>query len=201
MTEILSAGPGDLRPLAVTMAAAFDGDPVWTWMVEHASDTPERRRRRLEVLFAALLRHALPRGHVFTTADRSAVAIWSPPGQWKLPLPAMLRAAPSILRASGVRLPRLLARLGEVEKHHEKQPPRHWYLEFVATAPAAQGGGLGSVLVADALARFDAEGLPVYLESSNPKNLPFYERHGFEVTGDLPVTSGPPQWTLWRDAR
>jgi ribosomal protein S18 acetylase RimI-like enzyme len=196
--EIRSAVPADLPVLAATMADAFDGDPVWSWMLHHDRDSPARRRRRLELLFGALLRHAVPRGHVFTTADRQALTIWSPPGAWKLPAPSMIRAAPAIARAAGVRLPRLLGRLGDIEKHHEKQPPEHWYLEFVATATQAQGRGLGSALLTDALGRFDAQGLPVYLESSNPRNLPFYQRHGFEITGDLPIGSGPPQWTLWR---
>lgn len=45
--------------------------------------------------------------------------------------------------------------------------------------------------MAHALARCDVEGLPAYLESSNPRNLPFYERHGFEVLGKIQVGSSP----------
>ncbi|MCP2323764.1 ribosomal protein S18 acetylase RimI-like enzyme [Hamadaea flava] len=198
MIEIRIAIPADLPALAATMADAFDGDPVWSWMLHHDSDSPARRRQRLALLFGALLRHSVPKERVFTTGDRQALTIWSPPGDWKLPTPAMVRAAPSIARAAGVRLPRLLGRLGDVEKHHDKQPPGHWYLEFIATASAAQGSGLGSALLQAGLDRFDADGVPVYLESSNPRNLPFYERHGFEVTGNLPVSAGPEQWTLWR---
>ena len=84
MIEIRSADPADLPALAATMADAFDGDPVWSWMLHHDRDSPARSRRRLELLFGALLRHALPRGHVFTTADREALTIGSPPGEWKL---------------------------------------------------------------------------------------------------------------------
>lgn len=176
------------------MAEAFDGDPVWSWMV------PERRRRdRLELLFGALLRHALPRGHVYATTDLRAVAVWSPPNQWKLPPQAMMRAAVPIARAAGMRLPRLLGRLGEIEKLHESKPAEHWYLEFIASADDARGQGLGSALLADALGRFDAQGTPVYLESSNPQNLAFYVRHGFAVTEERQMDAGPAQWLLWRE--
>lgn len=189
--DIHQATADDLPPLADTLAQAFDDDPVWRWMLPDV----HRRRRRL---FAALLRHAIPKGRVYTTPDRLAVAVWSPPGGWKLPTAAVLRSAVPIVRAAGSRLPRLMGRLGEIEKLHEKVPQRHWYLEFIGTASGARGRGLGSALMEHAFAEV-TEGLPVYLESSNPRNLSFYQRHGFKVTGRPPMRSGPPQWTLWRD--
>nr|WP_269329063.1 GNAT family N-acetyltransferase [Kineosporia babensis] len=158
---------------------------------------PDRdRHRRLTRLFGALLGHALPRGQVRTTLDRQAVAVWSAPGQWQLPLPSVARAAPHLIRSAGPRLPRLLRRLGEIERTHHQQPPGHWYLEFIGTAAPVRGQGHGTALLGEAFGRFD--GAPVYLESSNPRNLPFYRRHGFEVTGQVPVTSGPPHWMMWR---
>ena len=42
-----------------------------------------------------------------------------------------------------------------------------------------------------AVARSDKDGLPAYLESSNPKNISLYERHGFEVMGKIQVGAGP----------
>jgi ribosomal protein S18 acetylase RimI-like enzyme len=188
--EIRAARIADLPPLAHTLAEAFDGDPVWAWML------PDTHRSR-ERLFAVLLRHAIPRGHVYTTDDRRAVAMWSPPHGWKVPTGAMLRAAGPIAVAARARLPRLLGRLGEIERLHALVPQNHWYLEFIGTAAAARGEGLGSALLNHALEHVTS-GLPIYLESSNPRNLTFYKRHGFEITGEPPMRSGPPQWTLWR---
>ena len=76
-----------------------------------------------------------------------------------------------------------------------KVPQEHWYLDFVGTSNKARGKGLGSLLLEAGL----SHGLPVYLESSNPRNLGFYKRHGFQVTGEPVMKAGPPQWTLWRD--
>jgi ribosomal protein S18 acetylase RimI-like enzyme len=42
-----------------------------------------------------------------------------------------------------------------------------------------------------ALARVDREGATAYLESSNPRNVSFYERHGFEVLGRIQSGSSP----------
>jgi ribosomal protein S18 acetylase RimI-like enzyme len=193
--DIHRAAPAELSTLATTLADAFADDPVWSWMIP-----PRRRQGRLRLLFAAVLRHALTHGTVDTTGTGDAVALWSPPGEWRLPTVAQLRAAPAILLAAGPRLPRLLGRLADIEAAHATQPRQHWYLEFIGVRTAAQGRGLGSGLLRDALARFDREGVPVYLESSNPRNLPFYHRHGFQVTGELTVRAGPAQWTLWRPA-
>jgi ribosomal protein S18 acetylase RimI-like enzyme len=54
-----------------------------------------------------------------------------------------------------------------------------------------QGKGLGSLLMKHALQRVDAARLPAYLESSNPRNIPFYERHGFEVVGRIQTGKSP----------
>ncbi len=196
VSDVRIAVAGDRTALAATLAEAFGEDPVWCWMVP-----PMGRHERLERIFGALLRYAIPRGHVYTTADRPAVTMWAPPRQWQLPTAAVARAALPLLRATGSRLPRLLGRMGEIDRLHERQPPEHWYLEFIGTTDAARGTGLGSLLLDDALTRFDEAGLPAYLESSNERNLSFYRRHGFTVTGEPPMRSGPPQWTLWRDPR
>ena len=52
------------------------------------------------------------------------------------------------------------------------------------------------------LARADADRLGCYLESSNPRNLPFYRRIGFVETGRLPTAPGVSDVVLmWRDPR
>jgi len=44
--------------------------------------------------------------------------------------------------------------------------------------------------------------LPAYLESSNPRNLTFYERHGFRRMPLFPLPDGCPVITpMWRDPR
>lgn len=48
----------------------------------------------------------------------------------------------------------------------------------------------------------DAEHAPAYLESSNPDNIPYYMRFGFEVTGEIKLPDGGPSMIpMWRPAR
>ncbi len=83
----------------------------------------------------------------------------------------------------------LLATFEKMEQWHPKEP--HWYLPLIGVEPNAQGNGLGGALMRHALARCDQEGALAYLESSNPRNISLYERHGFEVMGEIQLGAGP----------
>jgi ketosteroid isomerase-like protein len=56
-------------------------------------------------------------------------------------------------------------------------------------------------LVAENLASVDAEGMPSYLESTNPENTPRYVRLGFRQVGEFTTPDGKRTVaTMWRDA-
>jgi hypothetical protein len=46
------------------------------------------------------------------------------------------------------------------------------------------------MLLRQLLERSDRSGVPVYLESSNARNLSFYARHGFLALGTVPLPGG-----------
>ena len=46
----------------------------------------------------------------------------------------------------------------------------------------------------------DRDNLGAYLETAKSENLPFYERHGFKVTGTIGVGQDPiTVWLMWRN--
>ena len=61
--------------------------------------------------------------------------------------------------------------------------------------------GWGAALMRHALARCDREALPAYLEASKPQNVPFYQRFGFEVLGEIQVGAAPPLTPMLRQPR
>lgn len=112
----------------------------------------------------------------------------------------MIRVLPAMLRALGAKTPRMIGAQNAVEKVHPKE--EHYFLEAIGTHQSRQSQGAGSALIRHMLDRCDTEGLPAHLESSNPKNVPFYGRHGFEVTGEITVGKGaPPVTAMWRAPR
>jgi len=191
---------GDLAATVATMARAFADDPVLAWIFPD----DVMRRRRLPSFFAAALRSvSLHQAGTEVVAAGDAVlgaAIWLAPGRWRPPLGRQLAALPGSLIRLGSRLPAASATYGALATVHPQRP--HWYLSGIGTDPPAQGTGVGSALLRSRLDRCDTAGQAAYLESSRESNVPFYERHGFEVIGELAVPrGGPTLWLMWRRPR
>lgn len=62
---------------------------------------------------------------------------------------------------------------------------------MIGVEPFHHGKGIGGALLAHTLALCDQAGLPAYLESSNPRNISLYQRHGFETIGEIQAGSSP----------
>jgi GNAT superfamily N-acetyltransferase len=133
---------------------------------------------------------------VYTAEDFAAVAMWIPPG----------------VEPDGDRIVTVLRETVPAEQHddtfavleqmdraHPTSP--HWYLPWLAVDPFRQGAGLGGRLLARSLERVDADHLPAYLETPNPRTIPLYERHGFEVVGTWLAGECPPMTSMLRAAR
>jgi GNAT superfamily N-acetyltransferase len=78
----------------------------------------------------------------------------------------------------------------------------HWYLAVIGSDPSVRGKGFAHALMTSRLDRVDAEHAPAYLESTKRANVPYYQRFGFEVTGEIVLPDGgPTMWPMWRTAR
>jgi len=194
-SSVRKATLADARRLAQALASAFQDDPVIAWIF------PDERRRCgvLPAFMEFRLRNlAFPHDEVWMTAGGAAAAVWlPPPGRWQLSRPQRLRLLPPLVRFLGLRTASVLGGLDRMEARHPHDPS-HWYLFILGTEQAAQGRGLGSALLDQGLASIDADGMPVYLESSNERNLALYGRHGFEVTSEVAIPGGPRIWPMWR---
>jgi GNAT superfamily N-acetyltransferase len=125
-------------------------------------------------------------GTVHLVDGGGAAAMWLPPGvqpesKW---LEALTKQnAPPERRAD---MTQVFEQMG---RFHPKEPC--WYLPLIGVDPTSQGRGYGSALLHYALEQVDRTGARAYLESSNPRNVPLYERHGFEVVGSIQAGSSP----------
>ncbi|HME71784.1 MAG TPA: GNAT family N-acetyltransferase [Myxococcota bacterium] len=191
--DVRGAHPvADLQPISATLARAFQDDPVMAWLLPD----PEQRAARLPAFWTYALgglhgKH----GSFFTTPTFAGAAVWDPPGHWKVGILQMIRFGPAFVRIFRRRCLRGLALLNAVEQHHPREP--HYYLFALGTDPVHQGQGVGTALLAPVLATCDMERLPAYLESSNERNVPFYQRSGFRVMREV-LVPGAPKITLMR---
>jgi len=193
---VRSAGPDDIAVLARALAAAFEEDPVFGWLL------PDERRRKEGLLrFFTLELEAvvLPTGAAWMSAEGSGACLELPPGGWRMPLRAQALHAPGFAAVFGRALPRALITITKMERKHLREP--HFYVPYVGVAPEGQGAGLGTKLLGRTLERADAHGLPTYLEASSERNAALYERLGFVHLGAFTVLGSPPLWPMRRPPR
>jgi GNAT superfamily N-acetyltransferase len=172
-----------------SLTLAFALDPVCRWLWsdpgEYLSMFPQFAQ--------AFGGRAFDRESAFVEGDLHGAALWLPPGEGpdERALVNIVEAVESdALRSTTFEL------LEAMSEHHPQGA--HWYLPLIGVEPAAQGRGIGHVLMKPVLDRCDASGIPAYLESTNPRNLPFYERLGFRPTGCIDVGDCPPIFPMLR---
>ena len=176
------ASAADENPVVDTVVLAFTADPMarWTWPNSH------QFLAALPRMVRALGGAAFSCGSAFCTEDYAGAALWLPPGvhpdEKKLDALLQSTVAPSLAGETA-------AVFEQMATYHPTEP--HWFLPLIGVDPAHQGEGHGEALMAYALARCDHDHAPAYLESSNPRNIPFYRRHGFEPLGAIQVGSSP----------
>jgi len=198
MTGARAATADDIGSVADALVLAFHDDPLMAYLFQ--DDQGRRKKSRLFFVGDAKRAIGKSKGRVETTDDGSVKggAIWFAPDEWRVGGLELLTQLPMLFKM-GTETPRALQVLSQVEKVHPKTP--HWYLAVLGTDPQHQGKGIGSALLAPVLAKCDEEGIPAYLESSKERNIPFYRRHGFEVSSELKLKNGPTIWPMWRDPK
>jgi ribosomal protein S18 acetylase RimI-like enzyme len=187
-----ASGPVEQDAVIDTLTLAFSTDPAVRYMFPN----PAGYLKAFPRLAAAMAGSALAAGTAWVDDGGAAAALWLAPGA------EADREAIIALVGETVAPERqaVLGALGEeMQAFHPDEP--HWYLSMIGVDPSRQGQGLGAALLKAGLARCDADGLPAYLESSSPKNVPLYERHGFEVIGLIRPGDHPGLIPMYRPAR
>ncbi|GAA0461784.1 GNAT family N-acetyltransferase [Streptomyces olivaceiscleroticus] len=189
-----AATADDAPSISRSLARAFDDDPLMCWLLPDATTRGERLERWFTTLFR---RQYAPHGRCELTD--SGAAFWVPPEARDKAVPDA-DAVRELVDVLGDRAALLRDVVEQVAAHTPGAP--HWYLAVIGADPRVRGQGHGAALLRSGLARADAAGLPVHLESSKPENIPFYEHFGFTVSAEIrPHADGPPLWPMWRPAR
>ena len=195
--DVRLAEQRDVPRIAATLTVAL-ADSRWTrWALPD-----DGRMQRLTRL------HELDAGHrgvatrsAWVTEDVDAVAVWEPPagaeGTARLPddiREALDRELP-YLSAHHISAVRDTAAL--VAAARPAGP--HWQLLHLGVRPSSRRRGLAAAVLAPALLRCDADGLPAAAAVFSWANVRFLRGFGFEVTEELRTADDElPLWMLVR---
>ena len=187
--RVETASVADRDRVIQVITLGFLADPVGRWVWPDA-------RMYLETMpkfVAAFGGKAFEHGSAYVADAYRAAALWLPPGVEPDgdTIEALLDAsvAPEIQQD-------VVSFFAQMDDYHPHEPC--WYLPLIAADPAYRGGGLGSAILQHALQRCDEDGTIAYLESSNPRNISLYQRHGFEVIGEIQAGSSPVMYPMIR---
>jgi ribosomal protein S18 acetylase RimI-like enzyme len=194
MSAVPEVNPADpnIRANAInTIVLGFAADPMARW----AWPDPTVYLATMPAFVDAFGGRAFEHGAAYVTEGTRAVALWLPPG-----------VEPDEARMGAIMEETLRPEISKdiatimngMAEYHPHEP--HWYLPFIATDPIWRGQGLGALLMKHVLRRCDEEGIAAYLESSNPRNISLYERHGFEIIGNIQSGSSPVLTPMLRPA-
>jgi len=189
---VQAAQQDDTQRVLDTLTLAFATDPAVRWMYPD----PQQYLQSFPVFAHAFGGSAIARRTAFVSTGYSGAALWLPPdiALDEEGLTAFLEESVAEREKADA-----FAVFEEMTRYHPDEP--HWYLPLMGVDPARQGRGYGSAMPQHALRGCDAERLPAYLEATSPRNVPLYERHGFEVIGTIRIGNCPPIFPMLRVAR
>ncbi len=193
----------EIDDLAALLSRAFADDPVQQWLFEPAAD-PDASRGRFFRFFVDEyfgLGHTYRVGETGRVGDFAGAALWAPPDRDVL----AENRIPDLIELMTAEIgDQCIPRLSVLAAAHEYRPSEpHFYLGILGVDPAHQGLGVGARLVEPVLRACDDAGFDAHLESSNPRNIPFYERLGFATIDSFRCgsDSGPPMTIMRRTPR
>lgn len=188
------ATPDDRAVLVDIFVAAFEDDPWYRWRYPGAD-----YRGRAAEWFDLVTGFVWERADAWLTEGGDAAVIWVRPGR-AIAEPSDLADMWSLVeRQHGDRAPEVAAALAAALG---TEPPRpHALCLFAGVRPGRQGLGLGQQVMAPALDVCDRERLPAFLNSTNPRNVSFYERLGFRSTSLVEVAPNITFRSMLREPR
>ncbi|MFE6688980.1 GNAT family N-acetyltransferase [Streptomyces sp. NPDC057743] len=159
-----------------------------------AVDDHLTRLERFNELFVS--RIGLDHGQVWVTDDCAAIAVWTTP-QTANAGDVFAEIGPRLAEISGDRRQAAAEAEAAMRPHRPTEPV--WFLGSVGVDPERQGRGLGAAVIRPGLHAANEAGVPAFLETSDERNVRFYERLGFEVTATYPLPGGGPRtWAMTR---
>jgi GNAT superfamily N-acetyltransferase len=177
------------------LTQSFDKELLTNWVVKQ----DKRCRQRMHALMDYAFEKAFPMNEIYLSQEEAGVAIWNYPNEKRTTLQSAWR---DITFAFTVCSPERVLQIAKMESYIQGMHPKDKFLHlwFLGVLPSHQGKGISSSLMNPILSQCDYEKLPVYLETSNTKNVAIYATKGFKVFHEWDILgTGPTVWFMYRE--
>ncbi len=174
------------------LVLSFGADPFERWLYPDLY----AYLNNFPVFLDALTIQSFETNNVYSVNNGTGAALWLPPNtnlDDRLIVTSLEQTIDKQKQVSTISI------MEQMDGYHPHEP--HWYLAIIGVDPVCQGQGLGSILLQHTLALCDHDGVLAYLESTNPKNISLYQRHGFELLGRIQAGDAPPLFPMLRHPR
>jgi ribosomal protein S18 acetylase RimI-like enzyme len=204
LDELIILRKNQLKSASRVLARAFADDPMTLAVYPNTKEGQEKT----PYLFEVMLRNSFRTSQIYSISARlEGIAVWERVEN-KLPSVSIWQYFfsgaiwPAI--KIGTRVSQIVQPIFEYTDnlHRELMPVPHWYLLLLGVDPEYQGQGCASKLVKPMLAKIDAEGRPLYLETAKEKNVKMYQHFGFRILEEFIVPNTTlKQWAMIRDPK
>ncbi len=173
----MQRGTVDHRDLVVKiLSESFDDNKSVNYVVKQ----DDKRKERIKILVEYSFNLCLHFGDIWISNDQKGCALIMIPDRKHFSLRAILWDVKLAFSVIGIRrVLTVMNREAKVKAHHPKN--NACYLWFIGVDPNHQSDGIGSKLLLEIIEKYEQDGLPIYLETSVDRNIPWYARYGFEV--------------------
>jgi len=173
---MVKANANDKQTVVSILSKSFNENRSVNYVLRRDSSRESRLKKLMEYSFD----YCSNFGEVFLSEDRKACALIVLPDKRKTNFKSIYLDLKLALTCVGLaNLGKVMKRESKIKSLHPKTPM--YYLWFIGVDPDVQNKGLGSKLLKQLIERGKELSRPIYLETSTPKNLPWYEKFGFSV--------------------
>ena len=176
------AQPEDRNLIIQILASSFEDNQSVNYIIRQ-----NNKKLRIRSLMEYSIDTCLLFGDVWVSDDKTACALVLYPHLKKTSLKSIwldFKLAIKAIHLNGVG--RAMRRETLINEKRPKIPMA--YLWFIGVTPSYKSKGIGSQLLQEVLVNAKNQDLPVYLETSTLKNLPWYQRFDFKIYNQLSLS-------------
>jgi ribosomal protein S18 acetylase RimI-like enzyme len=198
--DLIKAKKTHFGKIATLIAETMCIDPINKFYFENEIETAKKELKKLANF---LCKFAFKYGHIYTTEKIDGVCMFLNPNYPRVNIVHLLRFnhLPSLKNFNRATIKKTLL-IQKATKDIElikKQSGEHWYIQLLCVQPSLQKKGFGSILmqnIINIIKKENSNNLPIFLETTNPENLPFYEKNEFTIKTDRIIDKDLHQYLL-----